>query len=74
MITDEEALESFLEVSRIEGIIPALETAHAFSLAKQVARDLGKKRDLVISLSGRGDKDVVEVLRVLGGEKHESHT
>ncbi len=71
MVTDEQALASFLEVSRIEGIIPALETAHAFHIAKDVAIKLGKKKDLIICLSGRGDKDVVEVLRILGGEKHE---
>jgi tryptophan synthase beta chain len=71
MVTDEEALASFLEVSRIEGIIPALETAHAFHVAKDVAKKLGKKKDLIICLSGRGDKDVEEVLRILGGQKHE---
>lgn len=72
MVTDEEALESFLEVSKIEGIIPALETAHAFSIAKSIAKDFGKKKDIVICLSGRGDKDVVEVLRVLGETKNQS--
>lgn len=73
MVTDEEALVSFLEVSRIEGIIVALETAHAFSVAKQLAKELGKKKDLLICLSGRGDKDVVEVLRVLGEGKNEQN-
>lgn len=71
MVTDEQAIASFLEISRIEGIIPALETAHAFYVAKDVAKKLGKKKDIIICLSGRGDKDVVEVLRLLGGEKHE---
>nr|WP_174705641.1 tryptophan synthase subunit beta [Leptospira kobayashii] len=67
-VTDEEALASFLEVSRIEGIIPALETAHAFHVAKDVAKKLGRKKDIIICLSGRGDKDVTEVLRLLGGD------
>ncbi|TGN21075.1 tryptophan synthase subunit beta [Leptospira idonii] len=71
MVTDEQALSSFIEVSRIEGIIPALETAHAFHVARDVAMDLGKKKDLIICLSGRGDKDVTEVLRLLGEGKHE---
>ncbi|MCZ8342194.1 MAG: tryptophan synthase subunit beta [Leptospira sp.] len=69
MVTDEEALDSFLEVSRIEGIIPALETAHAFFIAKDIAKKLGKKKQIVICLSGRGDKDVTEVLRLLGEKK-----
>ncbi len=71
MVTDEQAIASFLEISRIEGIIPALETAHAFHVAKDVAKQLGKKKDIIICLSGRGDKDVVEVLRILSGESNE---
>ncbi|MBM9589852.1 tryptophan synthase subunit beta [Leptospira sp. 201903075] len=66
MVTDEQALDCFLEVTRVEGIIPALETAHAFHVARDVAKDLGKKKDIIICLSGRGDKDVTEVLRLLG--------
>ena len=65
-VTDKEALDSFKEVSMLEGIIPALETAHAFSAAKKIAKQLGSKKDLVICLSGRGDKDVMEVARILG--------
>ncbi|MDF3818912.1 tryptophan synthase subunit beta [Leptospira sp. 96542] len=65
-VSDEQALESFLEISRVEGIIPALETAHAFYIARSIAKELGKKKDIVICLSGRGDKDVTEVLRLLG--------
>ncbi|MBK8394459.1 MAG: tryptophan synthase subunit beta [Leptospiraceae bacterium] len=65
-VTDKEALASFVEVSKLEGIIPALETAHAFSAAKKIAKDMGKKKDLVICLSGRGDKDSMEVSRLLG--------
>ncbi|PJZ69205.1 tryptophan synthase subunit beta [Leptospira perolatii] len=65
-VSDQAALDAFLEVCRIEGIIPALETAHAFHFAKSLAKDLGKKRDLLICLSGRGDKDVAEVARLTG--------
>lgn len=67
-VSDKEALASFVEVSKLEGIIPALETAHAFSAAKKLAKELGKKADLVICLSGRGDKDTMEVNRLLGDE------
>lgn len=69
-ITDEEALEAFREVSRLEGIIPALETAHAFALAKkeiQEYRKKNKKPYVLIAVSGRGDKDVAEVLRLSEG-------
>ncbi|EQA46689.1 tryptophan synthase, beta subunit [Leptospira broomii serovar Hurstbridge str. 5399] len=65
-VSDEGALDSFLEVCRVEGIIPALETAHAFHFAKSLAKDLGKKKDILICLSGRGDKDVAEVARLTG--------
>jgi tryptophan synthase beta chain len=57
-VTDEEALESFQVTSRLEGIIPALETAHAIFYAERVAKELGPGADLVVNLSGRGDKDV----------------
>lgn len=67
-ITDKEALHGFLEVCRLEGIIPALETAHAFSYAKKLAKELGSKKSILICLSGRGDKDVSEVKRILGDE------
>jgi len=65
-VTDKDALASFVEVCKLEGIIPALETAHAFSAAKKLAKEMGKKKDLVICLSGRGDKDSMEVSRLLG--------
>jgi tryptophan synthase beta chain len=57
-VTDEEALESFKVTSRLEGIIPALETAHAIFYAEKVAKELGPGANLVVNLSGRGDKDV----------------
>ncbi|TGK17158.1 tryptophan synthase subunit beta [Leptospira fluminis] len=65
-VSDENALDAFLEVCRVEGIIPALETAHAFRFARDLAKDLGKKKDILICLSGRGDKDVAEVARLTG--------
>jgi len=66
-VTDDEALDSFLYLSRTEGIIPALESAHAVSLARSIAPDLGKDDILVVNLSGRGDKDVAQVA-ALGGD------
>jgi tryptophan synthase beta chain len=65
-VTDEEALESFQVTSRLEGIIPALETAHAISYAEKVAQELGPGANLVINLSGRGDKDVEVAADALG--------
>ncbi len=57
-VTDEEALEAFTLCSRLEGIIPALETSHAIFHAEKIARELGRGKNLVLNLSGRGDKDV----------------
>lgn len=65
-VSDQGALDAFMEVCRVEGIIPALETAHAFRYAKDLAKELGKKKDILICLSGRGDKDVAEVARLVG--------
>jgi tryptophan synthase beta chain len=64
--TDEEALEAFILCSRLEGIIPALEPSHAIFYAENVARELGPGKNLVINLSGRGDKDVEVVAEALG--------
>jgi tryptophan synthase beta chain len=57
-ITDHEALEAFQLLSRLEGIIPALESAHAVAYAIKLADELGPERSIVVCLSGRGDKDV----------------
>ncbi|MFP2912530.1 tryptophan synthase subunit beta [Pyxidicoccus sp. 3LFB2] len=59
--TDDEALAAFYEVARTEGILPALETSHAFARGRELARDLGKGKYLVINCSGRGDKDVATI-------------
>jgi tryptophan synthase beta chain len=64
--TDAEALEAFGLLSRIEGIIPALETAHAIAHAAKLAPTLGSGALVVVNLSGRGDKDCVEVARLAG--------
>ncbi len=64
-ITDREALEGFKLLSECEGIIPALETAHAIAHLKTLAPELGKDKIIVVNLSGRGDKDVQEAMRVM---------
>ena len=65
-ISDEQALEGFLWCARDEGIIPALESSHAVAMGVRLAADMHKDEHLVINLSGRGDKDVEEVARLLG--------
>ncbi|WP_290786414.1 tryptophan synthase subunit beta [Exiguobacterium sp. UBA7533] len=68
-VTDEQALEALQLLSRKEGIIPALESAHAIAYATQLAAEMDKEEILVICLSGRGDKDVVTVRNALKGEE-----
>jgi tryptophan synthase beta chain len=63
--TDQEALDAFQELSRLEGIIPALESAHAVAHARKLAKEMGKGKVLVINVSGRGDKDCEEVRRLV---------
>ncbi|MGB9791028.1 MAG: tryptophan synthase subunit beta [Thermacetogeniaceae bacterium] len=65
-ITDAEALDAFRLLSETEGIIPALESAHAVALAAKLAPRMSSEQIMVINLSGRGDKDVPEVSRMLG--------
>ena len=67
-VSDKEALEAFMRLSRIEGIIPALESAHAVAYALKIAAELEGEKSLVINLSGRGDKDVEEAAHLLGGD------
>ncbi|HCE79339.1 MAG TPA: tryptophan synthase subunit beta, partial [Thermodesulfobacterium commune] len=66
-VTDEEALEAFQLLSEKEGIIPALESAHAVAYLLKIAKDLPKDTIVVITLSGRGDKDVASVREYLEG-------
>ncbi len=68
-ITDQEALEAFSLLSRLEGIIPALESSHAIALAQKVAKDMSPDQSLLICLSGRGDKDVIQVKERFEAEK-----
>ena len=65
-ITDAEAMYAFSLLCKTEGIIPAIETAHALAGALQVGRELGKEATLLINLSGRGDKDVVTAAEYFG--------
>ncbi len=64
-VTDKQALEAFVKLTELEGIIPALESSHAVAYAMQLAPSLSDDQVLVINLSGRGDKDLDEVLRLL---------
>jgi tryptophan synthase beta chain len=65
-ITDDEALAAFAELSRAEGIIPALESAHAVAEAMKMAKAAGKPMTIVVNLSGRGDKDMEVARSILG--------
>jgi tryptophan synthase beta chain len=65
-VTDEQALEAFMELSKVEGIIPALEPAHAVHYGVTLASRMKPDQILVINLSGRGDKDVNVVAEKLG--------
>jgi tryptophan synthase beta chain len=65
-ITDEQAMHAFALLSKTEGIIPAIETAHALAGALQVGNELGEDSILLINLSGRGDKDVQTAAHYFG--------
>jgi len=67
-VTDEEALDAFKQLSKAEGIIPALESAHAVAFAMELAKEMKPEETIVISLSGRGDKDVQQVKDRLEGK------
>ncbi len=71
-VTDEEALAAFEATARLEGIIPALEPAHAVFYAEKVAKELGPGKNLVVNLSGRGDKDVEVAADALGIDAREA--
>jgi tryptophan synthase beta chain len=68
-ITDHEALEAFQLLSKLEGIIPALESSHAVSFAVKLAAEMENTQNIVVCLSGRGDKDVDTVKSKLGGKR-----
>lgn len=70
-VTDEEAVEAFEYLSRTEGIIPAIESAHAVAYAKKIVPQMGKDQIVVITISGRGDKDCAAIARYRGEDIHE---
>lgn len=67
-INDKEAIDAFMRLSREEGIIPALESAHAVAYAMKMAADLPKEETILVNLSGRGDKDIDYIIEVYGKE------
>ena len=69
--TDDEAVEAFHYLSKIEGVIPAIESAHAVAYAMKLAPTMNKDQIIVINISGRGDKDVAAIARYMGVDLHE---
>jgi tryptophan synthase beta chain len=67
-VTDQQALEALAQLARLEGILPALESAHAVAALPEVARQLDPGSIIVVNVSGRGDKDMTSVARALGVE------
>ena len=70
-VTDDEAVEAFEYLSRIEGIIPAIESSHALAHAKKLAPEMNRDQIIVVNVSGRGDKDVAAIARYRGVEIYE---
>ena len=70
-VTDDEAVEAFETLSRIEGVIPAIESAHAVAHAMKIAPEMSKDAIVGITISGRGDKDVAAIARYRGEDIHE---
>ena len=70
-VSDDEAIQAFLELSRTEGIVPALEPSHAIAFAMDLGQGMGRDQTVVVTLSGRGDKDVSTVAEYL--KRKESH-
>lgn len=70
-VTDEEAVNAFEFLSKTEGIIPAIESAHAVAYAMKISKDIGKDKIIIINLSGRGDKDVAAIARYKGENIYE---
>jgi len=70
-ITDEEAVQAFEYLARTEGIIPAIESAHAVAYARKLAPAMGSDQLLVVTISGRGDKDCAAIARYRGEDLHE---
>ena len=70
-MTSAEAVDAFEYLSKIEGIIPAIESAHAVAYAMKLAPQMDKDQIMVINISGRGDKDVAAIARYRGEDLHE---
>jgi len=70
-VTDDEAVEAFEYLSGLEGIIPAIESAHAVAYARKLAPTMRRDQSIVVNLSGRGDKDVAAIARYKGVNLHE---
>ena len=70
--TDDDAINAFLMLSKLEGIIPALESSHAVSYAMELAKKIDKNENIVVTLSGRGDKDVEVVQQYLKSKKRKN--
>ena len=71
--TDDEAVGAFMKLSRLEGIIPALESSHAIAHAIKMAKEMDRDEMIVVTLSGRGDKDVTVVQDYLNSKKGRRH-
>lgn len=69
--TDQESVDAFVYLSKTEGIIPAIESAHALSYAMKIAPTMGKDKIIVVNISGRGDKDVAAIARYMGVDLHD---
>ena len=70
-VTDAEAVDAFEYLSRMEGIIPAIESAHAVAYARKLAPTMGRDQIIVVNISGRGDKDCAAIARYRGEDLHE---
>jgi tryptophan synthase beta chain len=70
-VTDAEAVSAFEFLAKTEGIIPAIESAHAVSHVMKIAPNMGQEKIIVVNLSGRGDKDVAMIAKYKGGNVHE---
>ena len=70
-IKDDEAMDALMELCKLEGIIPAIESAHAVAYARKLAPTMKKDQIIVIYISGRGDKDCSEIARYRGEDIHE---
>ena len=70
-VTDDQAVDAFEYLARTEGIIPAIESAHAVAYARELAPKMGKDQIMIINISGRGDKDCAAIARYRGEDIYE---